>query len=146
MWWRITYGLFRAGIGIVLLKVVGRPLSEVLLSLMSHELIHHPHEGVRQAIEHMPFTVTYFLAIHFIFWGVLDILLSIFLLRHQLWAFPFSIGLIILFIFYEIFRFFHTHSLVLLALMALDIFVIWLIWGEYQKLSNNIIRHNSDYK
>lgn len=134
MWWRIGYGAVRVAVGITLLYFVGTPVSDILLRLMGHELTRHPHEGVMHAINHLPFTVTYFLAIYFIFWGTIDVFLSILLLRHQLWAFPFSIVLITLFILYEMVRITHTHSLVLLGVIIMDLFIIWMIFREYKKL------------
>jgi uncharacterized membrane protein len=42
--------------------------------------------------------------------------------------------LITAFIVYELFRFTHTHSLVLLGVIIIDILVIWLIRREHKKL------------
>ena len=39
MWWRIFYGTMRIILGIWLLNLIDMPLSDLLHSLMSHELV-----------------------------------------------------------------------------------------------------------
>lgn len=136
MWWRIIYGFLRIIIAVLLLQHVGTPVSDIFLKLMSHELIQDPNDRVIQMVNHLPYLVTYYLAFYFMFWGVMDIFMSILLLRHQLWAFPVAIYMIVVFIVYELFRFFHTHSLMLLAVIGMDVFIIWIIKREYKKLKS----------
>jgi len=138
MWWRILYGLFRFTFGLMLLSVVGSPLLDVFYAVMRHELTDEPGDilvrTVTSVLHQHPFQVTYFLAGYFLFWSILDIILSITMLRKKTWAFPISFVLIGLFIVYEIFRFTHTHSLVLLWIISFDIFLMWIIKREYQKI------------
>jgi uncharacterized membrane protein len=54
------------------------------------------------------------------------------LLRERKWAFPSGIVLIGLFILYEIYRFAHTHSLILVGVIIIDLAILWIIWREYQ--------------
>ena len=138
MWWRIFYGFLRIVIAILLLQHIGTPLSDIFLKIMSHELIQDPGDRVIQMVNHLPYLVTYYLAFYFMFWGAIDIFMSILLLRHQLWAFPVAIYMIVVFIVYELFRFFHTHSLMLLAVIVMDVFIIWIIKREYQKLKSKL--------
>lgn len=138
MWWRIFYGSLRIVIGVVLLRFVHLPFSEALKLLLHSELVEDPSDTVLFNVllffQHHPFHISYFLALYFIFWGVVDVGLSWALLKHQLWAFPFSLALIISFMFYEVVRFFHTHSPSLIALLIVDAFVFWLIYREYQRI------------
>lgn len=138
MWWRIAYGLLRIVFGLAVLKVVGRPLIDVLTTLMGRELIEDPNDilytfAIRILNEH-PLYITYFLAVYFIFWGIVDITLSYNLLKHKLWAFPASIAVIGVFILYELIRFSHTHSLILLWIIFLDSIILFLVQQEYKKL------------
>lgn len=71
---------------------------------------------------------------------MLDTLLSYNLLKHRLWAFPFSFVLISLFIIYEALRFTYTHSFILLGVILLDIIILWLIWREYKKLKLSALK------
>ena len=138
MWWRIGYGVLRIVFGLTILKVAGMPLIEVLNTLMSHELIEDPNDLLFSLASHIlaghPLYVSYFISFYFIFWGVIDVVLSYNLIKHRLWAFPVSFALIGLFIVYEAVRFTHTHSLVLLWVMFLDAVILWLVWREYKKI------------
>lgn len=138
MWWRIMYGFLRFVLGFVLLRLVGTPLLEIFYKVMSRELIEDPNDffvhTATPFFQHSSFTVTYFLVIYLIFWGIIDILLSINLLKHKTWAFPVSIFLIGVFVFYEIYRLSHTHSFILAYIIIIDLILIWLIRKEYRKL------------
>jgi len=140
MGWRILYGSLRLILGFILLRLIGTPLSEIFYKVMSHELIEDPTDLLVQTasplLQHLSFTVTYFIAAYLIFWGVIDILLSINLLKHKVWVFPISIYLIVIFVIYEIYRFSYTHSLVLASIIIIDIVLVWLIRKEYNKLKS----------
>ena len=137
MWWRILYGIARIALGLSLLHFVGMPFSDMFGHIMHHEIIEDQHDILIQFISmfftHFPFRITYFVAIYLMFWGTTDTILSISLLKEKKWAFPVGITLLAFFVMYEIFRFFHTHSLILLSIISIDIFLIWLIRQEYLK-------------
>jgi uncharacterized membrane protein len=138
MWWRIIYGLLRVVLGATLLRLIGQPFAELTYALMAHEITNHTTDIV---LEHLytfleihNFTITYFIAIYFLFWGTVDIILSLCLLRKIEQAFPITMALIVIFICYGIFRYTHTHSLVLLTVIIIDIGIVYLINHEYKKL------------
>ena len=58
----------------------------------------------------------------FIAWG---------LLREKLWAFPRALVVFGLLIVYQLYRFAHTHSVILAVLIAIDVAVCYLIWREW---------------
>ena len=138
MWWRIIYGTLRTLLGLGLLKLVGIPLITIVETVMQRELVDDPGDTLFNTVHHLlqlhPFTITYFLSAYMIFWGVTDIFLSIALLKHQLWAFPASLVLIAVFAVYEIYRFTHTHSLILLGIIGVDIFIFFAIQNEYKQI------------
>lgn len=140
MWWRIVYGFARTVLGLALFRSVGLPLQEVgfIQKIMEHELTDAPTDVIvsafGQAFNHQPVYITYFLAFYFIFWGVVDIVLSVSLLRDRLWSFNVSYLLIGVFVVYEVLRFTRTHSSVLLAVIVIDIVVLWLIRREHIKV------------
>jgi uncharacterized membrane protein len=146
MWWRILYGFLRIILGFILLHFIGTPLSDIFYRVMSHEVIEDPGDIILRTIgsslQHFSFTVTYFLAIYFIFWGAIDILLSINLLKHKIWVFPVSIYLIAIFVLYGIYRFSHTHSPVLAFIIVMDLVILWLIRKEYIKLKSPPLTNN----
>ncbi len=138
MYWRIAYGTVRVYIGYKFLSLIGVPAIDVYRRVFRNELTDDPQDHIFSFLAHsltqQGFSITYFLAAHFLFWGVIDIVLSYTMIRHHLWAFTTSIALIILFMFYEIYRFTHTHSLILLAFIVTDVFFVYLIRHEYEKL------------
>ncbi len=137
MWWRIGYGFLRVLFGVAILQVVGTPLIEVFKIVMRHELVQDHSDRLYHVVNHAlvqhPLYVTYFLAIYFIFWGTLDIVLSYNLLRGRQWAFPVSLICIAGFIAYEMVRFTHTHSHILLGVVMIDLVIFALIYNEYRK-------------
>jgi len=138
MWWRIGYGSLRILLGLAVLKIAGTPLVDVVEKIMSYELIEDPHDilftFVNQTLVAHPIYLSHFLATYLLFWGTTEVVLSYNLIKDRLWAFPVSLILISAFIGYEILRFTHTHSLILLWIIFLDAIILWLIWKEYERL------------
>ncbi len=138
MWWRIAYGALRLSIGLALLRIIGKPFQDILALVMQHEIVEDPNDAIYAWVVHTlelhPLSATYFLAGYFIFWGVVDIVLSYSMLKEHRSAFPVGILMIAAFIGYEALRFSSTHSLVLLGVIAVDIVVLTLTWREYQRL------------
>lgn len=138
MWWRIFYGGLRIILGLALLRVIGEPLIDIVTTVMEYELLQNTPDVLFSLISHTlsehQFSVTYFLAFYFIFWGSVDAILSHHMLRDDIWAFPIALVLIGLFIIYSIFRFTYTHSLMLLAVIFMDIVIMWLVYQEYRRI------------
>lgn len=139
MWWKILYGVYKVVLGLVLIKWVAIDPANLFYQLMSTEMIEDPNDlFVRIAspiIEHVTTGTTMFVALYLIFWGIVDdIFLSINILRDKLWAFPFTLTLIALFIPYELYRVFHTHSLILVGIIIFDIAIFTIVANEYKKL------------
>lgn len=138
MLWKIFYGAVRVVLGFILLKLIGTPFTELFYSVMSYEVTEDPTDALFQFIQRIlednSFTVTYFVAAYLLFWGTIDILFSVLLLKHKLWAFPMSMALMGLFILYEIYRVIHTKSAILLGLIILGIGILYLIYNEYEVL------------
>ncbi len=144
MFWRIGYGTVRFIVGLVLLRYIGTPLSDIFARTFRSEFFEEPREHFIHAVSpfahHFSFEITYFLAIYLIFWGAIDVSLSIQLLRLKLWAFPLTMWLISLFVVYEVYRYTHTHSLILLGIIIIDLFLILLINGEFKRVKRNLIK------
>lgn len=137
MWYRIVYGALRVVLAVALLNVINVPLSDLLYKVMAHELVEDPNDLLYRAISAIlqahPVSVSYFLSVYLMFWGTTDIILSVSLLRHKIWAFPVSLALIACFMVYEVFRYSHTHSTVLLIFIFVDLVVFGLIGREFRK-------------
>lgn len=79
-----------------------------------------------------------FIGFYLLFYGVINLFLVVLLLKNKIWAYPTAIVLFILFLIYQIHRYFITYSGILLFLIILDIVVILLTWLEYKKLCKKI--------
>ena len=138
MWWRIFYGVLRLALGITILHIVGKPISHLVFSLMSHEISGRKGDAVLEMLYRLleihQFTASYFISGYFLFWGSVDIFLSICVLKGIKNAYPVTMGLIVLFICYGAFRFVHTHSLILLSVIVIDLGILYLINKEYKKI------------
>jgi len=139
MYWRIFYGVLRILLGLTLLKLINVPLADLLYGIMGQELIEDPTDILFTVANYFlqlhPIQVTYFLSAYLIFWGIIDIFLSTSLLKHKMWAFPVSLWLIAFFVLYELYRFLHTYSLILLGVVLIDFVIFWLIQREYKRRS-----------
>jgi uncharacterized membrane protein len=142
MYWRILYGSGRILLGFLLLRLVGTPAIDVFRNVMRHLVGHNPDDALFGTVAHAlaayGLSITYFMVAYLFFWGLVDIFLSVAMLKHILWAFPVSLTLIAAFIVYEVYRYSHTHSPVLLAIMAIDVFLIVLIRREELKLERQL--------
>ena len=135
MWWRIVYGALKMLFGVALLRWATIDPAGLFYKLMSHEIIEDPGDLlIRIAtplVEHLSTSTTVFIALYLLFWGGVDVILSANILRHKLWAFPTALILIGVFVSYEIYRASYSHSLILGFIIAIDIFILWLIKKEY---------------
>jgi uncharacterized membrane protein len=73
----------------------------------------------------------HFAAIYLIVHGVINMGLVIGLLDNALWSYPVSVVAIALFMAYQVYRYTHTHALILVLLTVYDAVVCWLVWHEY---------------
>jgi len=64
--------------------------------------------------------------------GLVKLFLVIGLLKKKAWAYPTSIILLGLFILYQLYRYAHTQSPLLMILTIFDLIVLWLVWKEYE--------------
>lgn len=137
---KIFYGSWRVVLGLFMFQIIGSPFSDLFLKLLNREHSEDPTDIIIQFINpflhYAAFPVTYYLAFYILFWGALDVFLGVNLLRHKMWAFPFSLLLIGTFIMYEVYRYFHTHSTVLAIVTAIDIIMFILIYKEYKRLAS----------
>jgi uncharacterized membrane protein len=147
MYWRIGYGVLRILLAIIFLKVVNVPFNDVFRQIFGYELLEDPNDPLVSAIslflDTHPITITYFATAYLLFWGTVDIVLSSLLLRHYLWAFPVSLALIGPFVLYEVYRFIHTYSLMLLTMIVIDVMVFWLIWREYKQVRERLAEEST---
>lgn len=122
--------------GLLLLLVNSNALHHLVVALTQHELAEEPNDWLAIALhrlsESSSVETRHFASAYLIGHGVLKVFLAASLLRERLWAFPLALAVLTIFVAYQLHRFGHTHSIVLLGLTVLDLVVMTLIWREYR--------------
>ena len=132
-------GLVELLAGIVLLVAPGE--LHKLLSLLTGEARESSHQFMHQLaqyIAHVDTDVTrggltvviLFLVIH----GIVKLALVYALLRRILWAYPYALGVLALFLAYQLYVCIIQPSASMIIFAALDAIIIWVVWGEWRKL------------
>ena len=130
--------------GVLLLLVTPSAMHRLVVVLTQHELAEEPDDWIALMLRHLAesFSVEtrHFASAYLIGHGILKLFLAVSLLRERLWAFPVGLSVFAVFVAYQLHRLSRTHSLTLLALTALDVIVMALIWREYH--SRVMIAHS----
>lgn len=135
----ILKGVFALGeiLGGVLVFLV--PLQSVLDTvgnLTADELAEDPHDFLYTHLATWAHGLSVggktFAAWYLISHGIIKGILIFNLLRERLWSYPASLTVFAGFIIYQMYRWVHTHSPLLLVLTVFDLLVMWLIWHEWR--------------
>ena len=123
--------------GLVLLVVSPATINRVVTTLTQHELSQDPHDFVATRLLNTAHGLTrsavLFGSLYLLAHGAVKIVLVAALLRNKLWAYPWMIAFLLVFIVYQIYRMTLVPSVGLAALTVFDVFVVWLTYREYQK-------------
>lgn len=88
----------------------------------------------------------HFAGIYLIVVGLINMVLAIGLLTGALWSYPAALAALALLMSYQMYRYTHTHSIVLIALTLFDAVVWFLVWHEYRVLrSGALVERGSPY-
>lgn len=106
-----------------------------VLSLLQSELSEDPKDVVANFIVRLAqgYSVhsQYFFGFYLVLHGLVKIFVIVALLKNKMWAYPTAIVVFLFFISYELYRFFVTHSLLILAISIFDMILVGLITHEY---------------
>ncbi len=113
-------------------------LNGLIILLTQHELSVDPKDLIANYLVHFASSFTantqyfavYYLALH----GIVKIALVIVLWKRKIWAYPVTIGTLIIFILYQVYRYTIYHSMWLILLTIFDCIVIWLTYIEYKRI------------
>ena len=110
-------------------------VNSVIVYLTTRELLEDPADFFLTHVHSLPLSphALQFGAFYLLSHGIIKIFLVAGLLRNKLWAYPASMVFLVLFMLYQVMRFFETHSIMLVLLTVFDIFVFWLVWHEYRR-------------
>ncbi len=137
-------GIFEFFSGIFLLFFSFGDVVNFLSNLFSHELIEDPHDFVANflihAFEFLPSGMDYFWAIYLFMHGVIKIGLVWGLLEEKRWVYPWAIGILGLFIIYQIYLVIADSSIFYIALTLIDLIIISFIIWDYKKLISGKVK------
>jgi uncharacterized membrane protein len=120
----------------VLLFVSPSSINQFVRWLTAHELTQNPHDFIANHLLHsasqLTRSTTLFGAIYLLVHGASKVVLVVLVLRGKLWAYPWIIGLLLVFVCYQVYRLIDRPSILLVLLTLFDLFVAWLTWREYR--------------
>jgi uncharacterized membrane protein len=123
--------------GVLLLIISPTTIDHLTRALTQHELSEDPHDFLAthllQAAGGLTGSSLEFGAGYLLLHGAVKIVLVAALLRDKIWAYPWMIAFLVLFIVYQIYRMTFAFSIGLLGLTIFDVVVVWLTYREYRK-------------
>ncbi len=123
--------------GLLLLVVSPTTIDQLSRFLTQHELSEDPHDFLATHLLHAAGSLTgsslEFGAAYLLLHGAVKIVLVAALLRDKIWAYPWMVAFLIVFIVYQVYRMTFAFSAGLLGLTVFDLLVVWLTYREYGK-------------
>ena len=130
-------GVLEVAGGVLLLLISPTTIDQLSRTLTQHELSEDPHDFLATHLLHAAGSLTgsslEFGAAYLLLHGVIKIVLVAALLRDKIWAYPWMIAFLVVFIVYQIYRMTFAFSVGLLGLTIFDVLVVWLTYREYGK-------------
>jgi uncharacterized membrane protein len=106
--------------------------------LTEHELQQDPHDFIATHIlrlsQHLQQGHNYFAAAFLLTHGLVKVVLVTCLLLNKLWAYPWALGALGLFLVYQVYQLATAPTFSMTFLSVLDAVIIWLVYREWQKV------------
>ena len=122
--------------GVLLLLVSPAQLGSVARFLTQHELSEDPHDLIANALVHYAGTLTVsaslFGAVYLLLHGLVKIVLVWAVLKDKLWAYPWMVAFLLVFIAYQGYQLIVGFTIGMAVLTAFDIFIVFLTIHEYR--------------
>ncbi|MEO6942582.1 MAG: DUF2127 domain-containing protein [Terrimesophilobacter sp.] len=122
--------------GVLLLLVSPQQIGDIARFLTQHELGEDPNDLIANALLHLTnslsLSASLFGAFYLLLHGLVKIVLVVAVLSGKLWAYPWMIAFLLVFIAYQSYQIIVALSWPLVLLTLFDIFIVWLTWREYQ--------------
>lgn len=129
-------GLLELVGGILFLLVPPDRIGSLVTLLTQHELIEDPQDllanALRDAAGALTVSASIFAAIYLLLHGLVKVALVGAVLRDKLWAYPWMIAFLLVFILYQGYQIAIAFSWGMLLLTAFDLFIVVLTWHEYR--------------
>jgi uncharacterized membrane protein len=121
--------------GVLLLLIPPERIGVIARFLTQHELSEDPHDvianGLLNLTNSLSVSASLFGAAYLLLHGLVKIVLVWAVLSDKLWAYPWMIGFLLVFIAYQGYQIAAAASWGLILLTGFDIFIVWLTWREY---------------
>jgi uncharacterized membrane protein len=128
-------GLLEIAGGVAFLLVPEVTLNRWLDAVTRHELSEDPHDfllgHLLPVAERMIGASAVFAGLYLLSHGLVKVVLVGAVFADRLWAYPWMMGFLAVFIVYQAYRFVLLPSVGMAALTVFDAFVLWLTWREY---------------
>lgn len=123
--------------GLLLLFATPATINQIVAALTQHELSEDPGDLIathlQRAVHELTGSAVLFAAAYLLSHGVVKTVLAVALLRNKLWAYPWMLAFLAIFIVYQIYRMTFAATLWLAGLTVFDAAVAWLTYREYRK-------------
>lgn len=123
--------------GVLLLLVSPQQIGDVARLATQHELAQDPGDPLAGAVLHAASTASLsaslFGAIYLLLHGLVKVVLVWAVLRDKLWAYPWMIAFLMVFILYQLYRILAAFSWGMVLLTVFDIFIVWITAREYRR-------------
>jgi len=123
--------------GLLLLVLTPATINRLAVGLTQHELSQDPNDFIANHLLRYAHGLTgsavTFAALYLLLHGLTKIVLVAALLRNQVWAYPWTIAFLLIFIGYQLYRIALEPALGLSALTIFDALIVWLTWREWRK-------------
>jgi uncharacterized membrane protein len=134
-----AYSILEFFLGVAIVFIDRHLVTSVLTYFIQGEFNEDPRGWISNQILHITNHITpgteLFMGWYFIANAAAKLFLVWGLLTNRLWAYPTTVGFLALFVVYEVYRVFHTHSPVLVFLIILDSVTIFLVADEWRNRS-----------
>jgi uncharacterized membrane protein len=122
--------------GVLLLLVPPNQIGNLLKILTQHELSEDPQDLVADALVNaahgLTLSASLFGAIYLLLHGFVKVVLVWAVLRDFLWAYPWMMAFLLVFIVYQVYQLVVKFSLGMALLTVFDLLILWLTWYEYR--------------
>ena len=122
--------------GLLLLFVTPDWIRHLAVSLTRVELSEDPHDFIATHLLHTTNGLTgnavLFGAVYLLTHGAVKVVLVVALLLNKLWAYPWAIVVLLLFIAYQLYRISFDPTAGLIALTIFDVVIVLLTWREFR--------------
>lgn len=131
------FGFFEI-LGGIILGISGKLImNNFIIDLAQQEIAEDPHDLIANSLIKMAQNLSsdshIFAILYLVLHGVINIFLAVGLLKNKIWAYPWAMSFYGIFMIYQVYRYLHTYSILLLILTLFDAFVVSAIWLEYKK-------------